>query len=786
VLPVLVVAAAVLAVILVVSLTVPAAVRGNDATVRKDLAAAQSVARLRSEIVAADAYAREVMSMTRLIRQSEVEKVYLSHTAMIEAELENLSRLGLPMHLQKEVTLLSRVYDDWNGKAVVLLGIRMAEEIPTLDVLEKCGALFTRQAGKVSAMASDHAAQTVELASAATSRTVKLVSGIVLIFVAAAILIAFRLAGRISKAMLAVTSRLRGLASGEADDGGESRTEIEAVFSALDTLEVSIQEKRKLTRWLKDEKIRAEAAAEAKSRFLATMSHEIRTPINGVLGMAEVLRSSGLTGEQKIYADTILGSSEALLSIVNDILDFSKLEQDKEKLVHQPFDLRSTVYDITALLSPEAWKKGLEICADVPSSIPPCFIGDGGRVRQILLNLAGNAVKFTASGHVAIRLDYDPERDLPLSILVEDSGIGIPEANREAVFNAFEQVDGTTARQYGGTGLGLAISARLAAAMGGRIDVESELGLGSCFALRLPLAAEMPAYDGSAGLPLSGRKAAVISALPVSREIRLRQLQSWGGEVRCGSAIDDLSSAVEKVVIAEAGSDPGLAKQISDALRCRSEGPDGLVVIIAGGKLHAALQPLKDEGLAVVLLAPVREEVLLRHLKGSALQASAGVPQLDQPAAPLLPGEFSGMRVLVAEDNRTNRLVLEKMLQESGAELVFCTDGQSAVDRFRVMEFDLVFMDISMPVLDGLQATGLIRAFEEDRGVKPCPVVALTADVVNAGEEACKAAGMSGFLSKPVRKAAITAEIRRWSTRTNDATAEPRTLAAGAAAGRLD
>ncbi|AHD01718.1 chemotaxis protein CheY [Leisingera methylohalidivorans DSM 14336] len=531
---------------------------------------------------------------------------------------------------------------------------------------------------------------------------------------------------------------------------------------------------------MQQEKARAEAATETKSRFLATMSHEIRTPINGVLGMAEVLNETSLTPEQKSCTGTILASSQALLRIVNDILDFSKLEAGKQQMLAQPFNLRDVIYDVATLMSPSATAKGLEICIDIPENTPAVFIGDSGRVRQILMNLVGNAVKFTLEGFISITLNYDANHAIPLCIDVRDTGVGIPEDSIGQIFHAFEQVESTTARRFEGTGLGLAISSRLAQAMGGRIDLSSEAGKGSCFTvcLTLPVAAPVPPIAS----PLAGKLVAVAADLAFARDARLRQLALWGAGTIALQSIDGLLAKVAAMsaeqrqpdlVLVETSLPLEQARSLCQNLQSLPGCRDLPIVFCTGGQMLAEYEALKECKTLRVLMKPARNKLLLQTLQ-EVLNARA-IPAAGAvlPGAGKTAGQFSHLRLLAAEDNRTNQLVLQKMLAPTGIQITICSNGQEAVDAFAAQPFDLVLMDMSMPVMDGLEATRRLRAWEQENGRAPCPVLALTANVLSTDEAACRAAGMVEFLCKPMRKQLLLEQIAKWTATPTAADATP-------------
>ncbi|MCB4457472.1 response regulator [Leisingera sp. McT4-56] len=780
VLPVLVIAvAALLAALLVGGMAFFASAR-KDAVLEASLEVTRRTSSVTAGITAAQVYAQDVLAMTRLVQQQEVARQFHAYLNQINGDLGALMRLPLTPPLREQVVALDTALSEWCVKAVVLLGIKPAQHIPTLSSLTMSSETVTQQAAAVTALAAQHAETAAAEAKETLTRILVLgLSGTTLLM-AAALMFAIRKARGFSAAMQQAARKLRRLATREQPEAPEGDNEIAAVFAALDTLETSLEEKKRIADRLLQEKARAEAATETKSRFLATMSHEIRTPINGVLGMAEVLNETSLTPEQQSCAGTILASSEALLRIVNDILDFSKLEAGKAQLLEQPFNLRDVIYDVATLMSPSATAKGVEVCIDIPEGTPAVFTGDSGRVRQILMNLVGNAVKFTLKGQVSITLNYDTCHGIPLCIDVRDTGVGIPEDSISQIFHAFEQVESTTARRFEGTGLGLAISARLAKAMGGRIDVVSESGKGSCFTVCLPLPVAAPAAART--LPLAGKQVAVVSDLAFSREVRLRQLEYWGAGTLAPDGLPELLSQLQAMAAEQRRPDlvlvetslplehaRGFCQRLHALPGCR-ELP---IVFCAGSQLLADYQALRSCKTVHVLMKPARNRLLLQALQEAMGPDAAQSPAPVHPGATQAPGSLSHLRVLAAEDNRTNQLVLKKMLAPTGIQLTMCSNGQEAVSTFAAQTFDLVLMDMSMPVMDGLEATRRLRAWEQENGRAPCPVLALTANVLSADEAACRAAGMTGFLSKPVRKKELLEYIAYWTAAPAEQKARP-------------
>lgn len=505
-------------------------------------------------------------------------------------------------------------------------------------------------------------------------------------------------------------------------------------------LRVDISDQKAAQAALESARAAAESANRAKSAFLANMSHEIRTPMNGVVGMAELLCDTALTEEQRLFAETIKSSGEALLVIINDILDYSKLEAERMVLRPEPFDLERVIHEIAMLLQPRAREKGIDLMIDFDMFLPTAYVGDPGRLRQVLTNLMGNAVKFTEGGHVLVRvvgLDLDDGRR-QLHITVEDTGIGIAPEHLDQIFGEFHQVEGASDRRYEGTGLGLAIARRLVERMEGAVWVDSTPGKGSVFGFRvvLPVAEETRAPR----LPLTLRRVLVVDDSFINRTILDRQLSPFGIEValaRSGAeALEALPRGFDLVLTDHDMPDmDGVA--LTSALR--AAGFAGPVVMLSSNP--AAVPDTAD--LAAVLQKPVLRADLYRRL--------AALTQGEEPAAPPpAPVALRPMRVLVAEDNRTNQLVFAKMVKECGLDLHFAANGREAVELWRSLSPDMIFMDISMPEMDGRDAARAIRA---EGGT--LPILALTA---HAGAEEAKdilAAGMDRHLTKPLRRSVI-------------------------------
>ncbi|MDU8942452.1 ATP-binding protein [Ovoidimarina sediminis] len=482
----------------------------------------------------------------------------------------------------------------------------------------------------------------------------------------------------------------------------------------------------------------AEAANRAKSSFLANMSHEIRTPMNGVLAMADLMAEGTLDEDQRLCLDTIRSSGEALLVIINDVLDYSKIEAKKLTLVEEPFDLERTVSEVITLLQPAAREKGLSLVADYDMFLPTSFIGDKGRVRQVLLNLVGNAVKFTERGHVLVRIVGLPEAEggqMRLHLTVEDTGIGIEPGQKELIFGEFNQADGASTRRYDGTGLGLSITHRLVRLMGGEIWLDSTPGEGSVFGIWLKLPVDNQKSPSPADLSTEGRQVLLMDSDVVSRSILAKQLMALGF-----SAPHTLPSG-HPVRLAAIGPRDVL-------VRAEESGP--------AGRIRVSVGPGED-GPSADLQKPVLRDDLV-----AALGTLLAEPAAPAPPEPVVEAEAPrrAMRVLAAEDNRTNRIVLEKLLKTLDIDLEIVEDGQIALERFTADPPDLVFTDISMPRMDGLEAARRIRAAEEAAGLPRTPIVAMTAHALEETARDIAAAGINHCLTKPLKKTALVEHIQ--------------------------
>jgi signal transduction histidine kinase/CheY-like chemotaxis protein len=575
--------------------------------------------------------------------------------------------------------------------------------------------------------------------------------------------------------ILAILNAFSAASYGELDRQVEERTsDLKKANAALLS---DLAARTRMEAELEESRDVALESSRSKSEFLANMSHEIRTPMNGILGMTELVLDTELDSEQREYLTMARASADSLLSVINDILDYSKIEAGKLEIENIEFNLRDKLTDTIKALGVSAQQKGLELICDIAADVPAEVAGDPGRLRQIIVNLLGNAIKFTEKGEVmfVVQVDSRTDDDVLIHFIVADTGIGIALLKQAAIFEAFIQADGSMTRNYGGTGLGLTISSRLVTSMGGRIWVESEHGQGSRFHFTalFPLA-QVPARAIAAADPmiLRGMRVLVVDDNATNRRILLGFLDSWQanptavetGERAISAMQDGERLGMPYALILIDAHMPGMdGFTVIEEIQRNPKWRSATIMMLSSGGQHGEARRCRELGVSAYLTKPVQRAELLAAIV-SALASGPVVPRIVAPASRHSPiAAINQLSILLVEDNAVNRTLAVRLLAKRGHSVTVAVNGKEALAMLEARTFDLIFMDVQMPEMDGLEATRAIREIEKSSGTH-VPIVAMTAHAMAGDEVRFREAGMDDYVSKPMKSEVLTELLKRYAS----------------------